>query len=156
MEKVTIIGSGPAGLTAALYAARANLEPVVYEGFQAGGIPGGQLMTTTEVENFPGFPGGGISGSDLMAKMREQAVEFGARTITEDVSSVDLSKRPFRVSGTEKEVETRALILATGAVARRLHVPAEEKLWNRGMSACAVCDGAQQGARRHRRGRLRH
>lgn len=142
MEKVTIIGSGPAGLTAAIYAARANLEPLLFEGFQAGGIPGGQLMTTTEVENYPGFPEGGISGPDLMQKMREQAVEFGTRVVTEDVSGVDLSGSSFRVSGAETEAETHTLIVATGAVARRLGVPAEEKLWSRGMSACAICDGA--------------
>jgi thioredoxin reductase (NADPH) len=142
MEKVTIIGSGPAGFTAALYAARANLEPLVFEGFQSGGMPGGQLMTTTEVENYPGFPDGGISGPELMGKFRRQALEFGARSFQEDVVDVDLSRRPFRVKSTDREVETQALILATGATARRLHVPSEEKLWTRGISACAVCDGA--------------
>jgi len=142
MEKVTIIGSGPAGLTAALYAARARLEPLVFEGFQAGGIPGGQLMTTTEVENFPGFPHGGIRGPELMGKLREQAQEFGAKLAGEDVVRVDLSRPPFRVAGTEKEVETRALIVATGALAKLLQVPGQDRLWNRGMSACAVCDGA--------------
>ena len=142
MEKVTIIGSGPAGFTAALYAARANLSPLVFEGFQAGGIPGGQLMTTTEVENYPGFPNGGISGPDMMDRFRAQAKEFGARLYQEDVTEVDLSKRPFRVQGSEHQVESQAVIVATGAVARRLHVPNEETLWNRGMSACAVCDGA--------------
>jgi thioredoxin reductase (NADPH) len=142
MEKVTIIGSGPAGFTAALYAARANLKPFLLEGFQSGGIPGGQLMTTTEVENYPGFPDGGISGPDLMVKFREQAKEFGTECVQEDVTSVDLSQTPFRVKSTERELETHSLILATGATAKRLHVPSEEKLWNRGMSACAVCDGA--------------
>jgi thioredoxin reductase (NADPH) len=142
MEKVTIIGSGPAGLTAALYAARARLEPLLFEGFQAGGIPGGQLMTTTEVENYPGFPHGGIPGPELMKRMREQVQEFGTRLVQEDVVRVDLSRRPFFVAGTETEVETRALIVATGALAKRLHVEGEERLWNRGMSACAVCDGA--------------
>lgn len=142
MEKVTIIGSGPAGLAAALYAARARLEPYLFEGFQAGGIPGGQLMTTTEVENYPGFPKGGIRGPELMARMREQAAEFGTKLVGEDVVRADLSKRPFRVASDEREVETHAVIVATGALARRLHVPGEERLWNRGMSACAVCDGA--------------
>lgn len=141
-ERVTIIGSGPAGFTAALYAARANLEPMVFEGFQAGGIPGGQLMTTTEVENYPGFPNGGISGPDLMERFRAQAREFGARTLQEDVTSVDLSRRPFVVRTAEREVETHALIIATGATARRLHVPSEKLLWGKGISACAVCDGA--------------
>ena len=142
MEKVTIIGSGPAGFTAALYAARANLEPLMLEGFQSGGIPGGQLMTTTEVENYPGFPEGGISGPDLMQKFRAQALEFGTRSFQEDVTEVDLAGRPFKVRTTEREVETHSVIISTGATARRLHVPGEEALWNRGMSACAVCDGA--------------
>ena len=142
MEKVTIIGSGPAGFTAALYAARANLEPLILEGFQSGGIPGGQLMTTTEVENYPGFPEGGISGPDLMQKFRTQALEFGTRSFQEDVTEVDLASSPFNVRTTEREVETHSVIISTGATARRLHVPGEDTLWNRGMSACAVCDGA--------------
>ncbi len=142
MQKITIVGSGPAGFTAAIYAARANLEPLVLEGFQSGGAPGGQLMTTTEVENYPGFPGGGISGPDLMAKLREQAKEFGAVCHQEDVVEVDLSGDSFRVKSTEREVETHALVIATGATAKRLHVPSEERLWGKGMSACAVCDGA--------------
>jgi thioredoxin reductase (NADPH) len=142
MRKLTIIGSGPAGFTAALYAARANLAPLVFEGFQSGGIPGGQLMTTTDVENYPGFPGGGIKGPELMEKFRAQAQEFGTECLQEDVVSVDLSRRPFRVKSTEHEVETHALIVATGATARRLRVPSEARLWNKGVSACAVCDGA--------------
>ena|SRR5437867_1163594 len=142
IEKVTIIGSGPAGFTAALYAARANLSPLVLEGFKSGGIPGGQLMSTTDVENYPGFPHGGISGPDLMERFREQAREFGARTMQEDVVSVDLSRRPSRVTTTERQVETHALIIATGATAKRLRVPSEERLWSKGISACAVCDGA--------------
>ncbi|MCH2376080.1 MAG: thioredoxin-disulfide reductase [Planctomycetes bacterium] len=142
MENLTIVGSGPAGFTAALYAARANLKPLVFEGFQQGGIPGGQLMTTTEVENYPGFPDGGISGPDLMDKLRAQAKEFGAVCHQEDVVEVDLSKRPFRVKSTEQEIESHAIIIATGATAKRLHVPNEKRLWGRGMSACAVCDGA--------------
>ncbi len=142
MEKVTIVGSGPAGFTAAIYAARANLSPLVLEGFQSGGIPGGQLMTTTEVENYPGFPDGGISGPDLMDRFRAQAKDFGSTCHQEDVVEVDLSSRPFRVKSTEREVESHSVIIATGATAKRLHVPSEEKLWGRGMSACAVCDGA--------------
>ncbi len=142
MEKVTIIGSGPAGFTAALYAARANLAPFMLEGFLSGGSPGGQLMTTTEVENYPGFPGGGISGPALMDKFREQAKEFGTTCHQEDVTEVDLSARPFKVKTDEREVETHSLIISTGATAKRLHVPSEERLWSRGMSACAVCDGA--------------
>jgi len=142
MEKVVIVGSGPAGFTAAIYAARASLNPLLFEGFQSGGIPGGQLMTTTEVENYPGFPHPGISGPDLMARFRQQALDYGTRAHQEDVVSVDLSRRPFRVKTTEQEVETHAVIIATGATAKRLHVPSEERLWNRGISACAVCDGA--------------
>ncbi len=142
MENVTIIGSGPAGFTAALYAARANLAPLMLEGFQSGGIPGGQLMTTTEVENYPGFPGGGISGPALMEKFREQAKEFGTTCHQEDVTEVDFSGRPFKVRTDEREVETHSVIIATGATAKRLGVPSEDRFWNRGMSACAVCDGA--------------
>ena len=142
MEKVTIIGSGPAGFTAALYAARASLTPLMLEGFGSGGSPGGQLMTTTEVENYPGFPDGGISGPALMDKFRAQAKEFGTTCYQEDVTQVDVSNRPFKVKTDEREVETHTLIIATGATARRLHVPSEERLWDRGMSACAVCDGA--------------
>lgn len=141
-EKVVIIGSGPAGFTAAIYAARAELKPFMFEGLMEGGIPGGQLMTTTEVENYPGFPDGGVSGPDLMTKLRDQAMEFGTRTEMEDVMEVDLSSRPFKVKGTDTEVEAETLIIATGATAKRLGVPSEERLWNKGMSACAVCDGA--------------
>ena len=141
VENVVIIGSGPAGLTAAIYAGRAKLKPVVFEGFQVGGIPGGQLMTTTEVENFPGFPEG-ISGPQLMKNMRAQAQRWGAELYPEDVTFVDLSQRPFVVRSEEREVRTHSLIIATGATAKRLHLPGEEIYWNRGMSACAVCDGA--------------
>ncbi len=140
-ERVVIIGSGPAGHTAAIYAARANLTPVMFEGFAAGGIPGGQLMTTTEVENYPGFPEG-VDGQELMAAFRKQSVRFGTRIFTEDVTKVDLSKRPFSVSSSGRTVQTHALIIATGATAKRLHLPGEQQLWNHGMSACAVCDGA--------------
>jgi thioredoxin reductase (NADPH) len=142
LEQVVIIGSGPAAHTAAIYAARANLRPLVYEGFMAGGVAaGGQLTTTTEVENFPGFPQG-ISGPELMERMREQSLHHGARIITETVESVDLSSRPFRVRSDSGDVYAASLIIATGATARRLHVAGEERLWNRGISACAVCDGA--------------
>jgi thioredoxin reductase (NADPH) len=142
MQKVTIIGSGPAGFTAAIYAARANLEPLMFEGFVAGGLPGGQLMTTTEVENYPGFPAGGISGPDMMDKFRAQALEFGTTSYQEDVEEVDLSSTPFRVKTASQGVESHAVIIATGANARRLHVPSEDEFWSKGVSACAVCDGA--------------
>jgi thioredoxin reductase (NADPH) len=140
-EQVVIIGSGPAGHTAAIYTARANLQPVLFEGYAAGGIPGGQLMTTTEVENYPGFPEG-IQGPELMAAFRKQSLRFETRLFTEDVAKVDLSKRPFTVASSERTLTARALIIATGATARRLNLPGEQKLWSRGMSACAVCDGA--------------
>ena len=140
-ERVVIIGSGPAGHTAAIYTARANLSPVMFEGFIAGGIPGGQLMTTTEVENYPGFPKG-VDGQQLMAMFREQSLRFETRVFTEDVVRVELAKRPFTVASSAREVHAQAIILATGATAKRLHLPGEQKLWNHGMSACAVCDGA--------------
>jgi len=141
IEKVVIIGSGPAGHTAAIYTARAGLKPLMFEGFIRGGVAGGQLMTTTEVENYPGFPEG-ITGPELMNRMREQSIRFGTRIITEDVDSVDLSKRPFTIRSAGETVEAKSLIVATGATAKRLHLPSEERLWNRGISACAVCDGA--------------
>lgn len=141
LENLVIIGSGPAGYTAAIYAARANLKPFVFEGFQAGGLPGGQLMTTTEVENFPGFPEG-IMGPDLMDRMKAQAERWGAELFTEDVISVDLSQRPFTVRSEEREVKTNSIIIATGATAKRLGLPNEHQFWSRGVSACAICDGA--------------
>jgi thioredoxin reductase (NADPH) len=140
-ERVIIIGSGPAGHTAAIYTARANLRPVLFEGFAAGGIPGGQLMTTTEVENYPGFPEG-IQGPALMDAFRQQSLRFDARLFTEDVTKVDLSRRPLTVASAARELTTHALIIATGATAKRLHLPGESRLWNKGISACAVCDGA--------------
>ncbi|OGJ84215.1 MAG: thioredoxin-disulfide reductase [Candidatus Raymondbacteria bacterium RifOxyA12_full_50_37] len=140
VEKVVIIGSGPAGLTAAVYCARANLNPVVFEGVMAGGSAGGQLTTTTEVENFPGFPDG-ITGPELVERMKQQAVKYGARMVPEDVLAIDCAHAPLMVKG-DTEVQAHAVIIATGAVAKRMHVPAEERLWNRGISACAVCDGA--------------
>lgn len=142
MENVIIIGSGPAGHTAAIYAARANLKPLMFEGFNAAGVAaGGQLTTTTEVENFPGFPKG-IMGPELMNLMREQSLHCGTQIITETVDHVDLSQRPFKVSVAEKIYETKTLIIATGATAKRMHLPGEERLWQKGISACAVCDGA--------------
>ena len=137
MERVIIIGSGPAGLTAAVYAARANLRPLVL----AGGLYGGQLMLTTEVENYPGFPEG-IQGPDLMIRFREQAERFGARVENVDVTSVDFSKRPHVVRTTEEQYEAETVIVATGASARWLDVPGEERLRGRGVSSCATCDGA--------------
>jgi len=141
VENLVIIGSGPAGYTAAIYAARANLKPIVFEGFQAGGLPGGQLMTTTEVENFPGFPQG-ITGPELMDKMKAQAERWGAELYTEDVTEVDLSQRPFVIRSEEREVRAQSIVIATGATAKRLGLPGEHQFWSRGISACAICDGA--------------
>lgn len=141
-RKLVIIGSGPAAFTAAIYAARANLSPLLYEGFFSGPA-GGQLMTTTEVENYPGFPEG-VSGPELMDKMRKQAEKFDTTILTEDVVGVDLSVRPFVVTGSPTTVQADALIIATGATAKRLDVPGarDGELWQKGVTACAVCDGA--------------
>lgn len=141
-RKLVIIGSGPAAYTAAIYAARAHLAPLVYEGFFSG-PPGGQLMTTTEVENYPGFPDG-VTGPDLMEKMRKQAEKFGATMLLEDVTDVKLSERPFLITGSSTSVSSDALIIATGACAKRLDVPGtrDGELWQKGVTACAVCDGA--------------
>ncbi len=141
VENLVIIGSGPAGYTAAIYAARANLKPIVFEGFQVGGLPGGQLMTTTEVENFPGFPEG-ITGPELMDRMKAQAERWGTELYTEDVTDVDLSQRPFTVRSEEREIKTHSIVIATGATAKRLGLPGEHQFWSRGISACAICDGA--------------
>jgi thioredoxin reductase (NADPH) len=141
VENLVIIGSGPAGYTAAIYAARANLKPFMFEGYQAGGLPGGQLMTTTEVENFPGFPNG-ITGPQLMDQMKAQAVRWGAELVTEDVTFVDFSQRPFVIRSDEREVRAHSVVIATGATARRLGLKSEHQFWSRGISACAICDGA--------------
>jgi thioredoxin reductase (NADPH) len=173
MNKLVIIGSGPAAWTAAIYAARAELQPLVFEGaftsenHRNGTLPLGQLALTTEVENFPGFPAGdlasfldsaigkerrrfmrqhsqhGVSGPELMELMRQQAINFGTQVITDDITSVDFSRRPFRLNALNGETaETEAVIVATGARANYLGIPSEEKYKNHGVTACAVCDGA--------------
>ncbi|HEX3697723.1 MAG TPA: thioredoxin-disulfide reductase [Polyangia bacterium] len=143
--KIAIIGSGPAGYTAAIYAARANLEPILFEG---GGafvepltIPGGQLMITTEVENYPGFPKG-VQGPELMELFKAQAERFGTRVRTADVTAVELGSRPFHIKATDGDVSAEAVIIATGASAKWLGIPSEKKFQNYGLSACATCDGA--------------
>lgn len=142
LQNLVIIGSGPAGFTAAIYAARANLSPLLITGFQKGGIPGGQLMTTTHVENYPGFPDG-ILGPELMDRCRAQAIRWGTQLVESDAISIDLAQHPFTIQTSDAEtIRTQALILATGASANRLHLPQEEKFWSRGISACAICDGA--------------
>ena len=141
VHDVLIIGSGPAGLTAAVYAARANLEPLVVEGVSDGGPTGGQLTLTTDVENFPGFPTG-ITGPELIMGMREQAERFGTSFLTDDIVKADIEGdiKVLTTSG-GRELRTRSLIIATGAKPRRLDVPGEDELWGGGVSACATCDG---------------
>ena len=141
VKNVVIVGSGPAGHTAAIYAARANLSPFMFEGYVMGGSAGGQLTTTTEVENYPGFPEG-IGGPELMQLFRKQSERFGTEMVQEDVTSADFSQRPFVLKSENREVRAHSVIISTGATAKRMGVPNEEKMWNNGMSACAVCDGA--------------
>ncbi len=141
LENLIIIGSGPAGYTAAIYAARANLQPLLITGFERGGIPGGQLMTTTFVENFPGFPDG-IKGPELMDLIKAQAIRWGTKLIEEDAEEINLSQRPFLIKTSEQTFSTQSIIIATGASANRLGIPSEDKYWSRGISACAICDGA--------------
>jgi thioredoxin reductase (NADPH) len=145
VEKVIIIGSGPAAHTAAVYTSRAELRPLLFEGFMAAGIAaGGQLTTTTEVENYPGFPDG-ILGPELMDRMRVQSLRYGTRIETDTVTSVDLSKRPFTIYTDNGDIyKSQTIIIATGATAKRMDIPgtADGQYWQRGVSACAVCDGA--------------
>jgi len=142
LQNLVIIGSGPAGYTAGIYAARANLSPMLITGFEKGGIPGGQLMTTTHVENYPGFPDG-ILGPELMDRCRAQAIRWGTQLVEADAVRIDLATHPFSIETSDGEtIRTQALIVATGASANRLHLPQEDKFWSRGISACAICDGA--------------
>ncbi len=137
VENVIIIGSGPAGLTAAIYTSRADLNPLMIEGYQAGG----QLMLTTEVENFPGYPNG-IQGPEMMADLRKQAERFGTRFLTKDVTRVNFSKKPFVVEVGSEKFETKSIIISTGASARLIGLPNEKRLMGKGVTTCATCDGA--------------
>ncbi len=136
LHDVVILGSGPAGFTAAVYAARANLKPLLLSGSQ----PGGQLTITTDVENYPGFPEG-IQGPELMLKMREQAARFGTEIVDDTVTGADFSRRPFTLRTESREYRAKAVIVATGASARLLDIPSEKTFWGAGVSACATCDG---------------
>ncbi len=140
-ENLVIVGSGPAGYTAAIYAARANLNPLLITGFRRGGIPGGQLMTTTHVENFPGFPDG-VLGPKLMDLMKAQAERWGTQLLEADADDIDLSQRPYTIKADGQTIHTQSLIIATGASANRLGIPNEDQFWSKGISACAICDGA--------------
>ncbi|MFT5170401.1 MAG: thioredoxin reductase (NADPH) [Candidatus Marinamargulisbacteria bacterium] len=140
VEKVVIIGSGPAAHTAAIYTGRARLDPLMFEGEMAAGVAaGGQLTTTTEIENFPGFEH--IGGPELMMKMRDQAIKCGTRIETKTVDKVDFSQHPYKLYIGDRCVEASTIIIATGATAKRMRLPGEEKYWQKGISACAVCDG---------------
>ncbi len=142
MENVIIIGSGPAGHTAAIYTARANLKPLMFEGFMAGGVAaGGQLTTTTKVENFPGRPEG-IEGIELMARMREQAINCGTRIETKTIDKVDFSSEPLKVFSGNEVYEAKSVIIATGAIAKRLGIPGEKEYRQKWISACAICEWA--------------
>src|SRR5258707_14087374 len=144
VNKVTIIGFGPAGYTAAIYAARANLAPVLFAGGPAEGdplrVPGGQLMITNDVENYPGFPES-VTGPELMERFKKQAERFGTEIYMENVVKVDLKRRPFHVQGESRECRSETVIIAKGASAQRLNVKGEDQYKNRGVSACATCDG---------------
>ena len=137
MENVVIVGTGPAGLTAAIYAARADLKPLVVEG----GTPGGQLIVSPEVENYPGFPQA-VSGMDLMELFKQQAERFGTRFLTGDITAVQAVDGGYALTRGGENIETRTVILATGAQARRLPIPSEAKFYGKGVSGCATCDGA--------------
>ncbi len=140
LEEVIIIGSGPAGYTAAIYTARSELKPLLFEGQQLGGQPGGQLMLTTEVENFPGFPEG-MMGPEMMEKYKKQAERFGTKIVSEDIVSVDFSSRPFTLKTATDTYQAKTVIICTGAQAIWLNVPGEEQYQGHGVSACATCDG---------------
>ncbi len=140
LEEVIIIGSGPAGYTAAIYTARSELKPLLFEGQQLGGQPGGQLMLTTEVENFPGFPEG-MMGPEMMEKFKKQAERFGTKIVSEDIVSVDFSSRPFTLKTATDTYQAKTVIICTGAQAIWLNVPGEEQYQGHGVSACATCDG---------------
>ena len=139
IENLVIIGSGPAGYTSGIYAARANLQPLIITGFQKGGIAGGQLMTTTFVENFPGFPNG-VQGPELMDLIKAQAVRWGTKLIEEDAISIELSKIPFSIITSTQNIKSNSLIISTGASANRLGLKNEKIFWSKGISACSICD----------------
>lgn len=144
MENVIIIGSGPAGYTAALYTARGDLSPLLFEGdpfIDKDMLPGGQLMTTTEVENYPGYPEG-VTGPEMMADLKKQAERFGTRILGKLITKIDFSKRPFTLWSEDEMWQTKSIIIATGAKAKYLGLPSEERYMNMGVSACATCDGA--------------